>query len=256
MIEGSRLVELELPASYGTAEWEYFFPIRGVYYLEVTAFDDKGELFHRVFDLPVRESRLRLFYLVTFIFFLFVFGVVAGRWLDGVPRRHRPSHGIGVLLLVAAVMVSFFTADLGAQDHKGGEPLAVDRPVAGKTSRIRWGSPERKKPVLLTLTITNLEEDRRILFIPRVSTQGSFAFDFQFTNGGRHRVMALAEAEGESPVREEKVVTVAAIEPARAAVVPTLFLFLAVIAAGMVVGHSSRRTVRGRVRRRTGEKQE
>ena len=37
-MEGSRLVELELPASYGTAEWEYFFPIRGVYHLEVTVF--------------------------------------------------------------------------------------------------------------------------------------------------------------------------------------------------------------------------
>ena len=250
VIEGSRLVELELPASSGTAEWEYFFPIRGVYYLEVTVFDDKGEVFHRVFDLPVKESRLRLFYLATFVLFLFVFGVGAGRWLDGAHRRRRSSNGIGVLLLIAAVMISFFTADLGAQDHKKGEPLAVDRPVGGKTSRIRWGSPERNKPVLLTLTITNLEEDRRVLFIPRVPTQGSFTFDFQFTSGGRHRVMALAEAEGESPVREEKVVTVAAIEPAGAAMVPTMFLSLAVIAAGMVVGYTSRRTGRGRVRRK------
>ena len=203
-----------------------------------------------MFDLPVKESRLRLFYLATFVLFLFVFGVGAGRWLGGAHRRRRLSDRIGVLLLVAAVMISFFTADLGAQDRKGGEPLAVDRPVAGKISRIRWGLPERNKPVLLTLTITNLEEDRRVLFIPRVSTRGNFTFDFQFTNGGRHRVMALAEVEGESPVREEKVVTVAAVEPAQTAVVPTMFLFLGVIAAGMVVGYSSRRTRWGRVRRK------
>jgi hypothetical protein len=136
VVDNSRLVEFEVPAPYGTAEWEYFFPIRGVYRLEVTVFDEKGELVHRVFDLPVKESRLKLFYLAIFVLLLFGFGVGAGRWLGRRQGRHVLSDRIGALLIALGVLVPAFAA--AAQDDRVAETLIVDRPLAGKATRVRW----------------------------------------------------------------------------------------------------------------------
>ncbi|MGH7848184.1 MAG: hypothetical protein ACREQW_23845 [Candidatus Binatia bacterium] len=86
-VEGKGLVEIEFPISNGTVDWEYLFPIRGVYRLEVTTFDTKGERAQRVFRLPVKESRLKLFYLATFVTALFVLGFCMGWWLNRGRRR-------------------------------------------------------------------------------------------------------------------------------------------------------------------------
>lgn len=86
-VEGKRLIEMELPVSDGTVDWEYLFPIRGVYRLEVTTFDGKGERAQRVFSLPIKESRLKLFYLATFVAALFVLGFCMGWWLNRARRR-------------------------------------------------------------------------------------------------------------------------------------------------------------------------
>jgi len=135
VVDNSRLVEFEVPAPYGTAEWEYFFPIRGVYRLEVTVFDEKGELVHRIFDLPVKESRLKLFYLTIFVLLLFGFGVGAGRWLGRWLGRHVLSDRIGALFMALGVLVPAFAA--AAQDDRVAETLIVDPPLAGKATRVR-----------------------------------------------------------------------------------------------------------------------
>jgi hypothetical protein len=86
-VEGKGLIEMELPVSNGTVDWEYLFPIRGVYRLEVATFDEKDERAQRVFSLPVKESRLKLFYLATFVAALFVLGFCMGWWLNRARRR-------------------------------------------------------------------------------------------------------------------------------------------------------------------------
>ncbi len=79
MVEGTRLVDMELPASEGRVDWEYVFPIRGVYRLEVTAADGTGKEVTRVFTLRIKESRTKILYLGSFTVGLFVLGVIAGR---------------------------------------------------------------------------------------------------------------------------------------------------------------------------------
>ena len=106
---------------------------------------------------------------------------------DGRNRR-------ALLLALGASAPDFAAA---AQDYGVAEILTVDRSLAGKATQVRWELRERSKPVMLIVTITDLEEERRVLLLPRVQTQGSFSFDFQFTHGGRHWVTALAEVEGE-----------------------------------------------------------
>jgi hypothetical protein len=86
-VEGKRLIDIELAVVDGNADWEYLFPIRGVYRLEVTTFDEKGERAQKIFHLSIKESRLKLFYLASFIAVLFVVGFCMGWWLDRAHRR-------------------------------------------------------------------------------------------------------------------------------------------------------------------------
>ncbi|MGH7772187.1 MAG: hypothetical protein ACREQA_08095 [Candidatus Binatia bacterium] len=79
LVEGSRLIEMELPAFRGSVGWEYVFPIRGIYRLEVTAIDERREEVKKVFNFAIRENRLKLLYLGCFVVVLFLFGVMAGR---------------------------------------------------------------------------------------------------------------------------------------------------------------------------------
>lgn len=83
VIAGTPLLEMELPILQGRAAWEYLFPIRGVYRLEVRAVAEEGREIERVFDLKIREQPVKLFYLAAFTAALFIFGVVAGRLFTG-----------------------------------------------------------------------------------------------------------------------------------------------------------------------------
>lgn len=84
LVEGSRLVEMELPVTHGSVEWEYVFPIRGIYRLEVSTIDKGRKEVREVFKLGIREKRRKLFILGSFIAALFLFGVLVGRrFTDG-----------------------------------------------------------------------------------------------------------------------------------------------------------------------------
>ena len=60
--------------------------------------------------------------------------------------------------------------------------------------------------------------------------------DFQFPDGAEYRIEAVSEAAGRLPIRREKLINVAGVEPPVAAALPALALFIAVIAAGLWVG--------------------
>lgn len=79
---------MDLPTSHGKAEWEYVFPIRGVYRLEVSALDEEGKKSKRVFKLRIRENRRKLFYLGGFVITLFLLGFTAGRLFTYGNSRH------------------------------------------------------------------------------------------------------------------------------------------------------------------------
>lgn len=74
LVEGTGLLEMDLPVSQGQAAWEYTFPIRGVYRLEV-----RTAGMERLFEIGIKENRAKLFYLGIFAVALFFFGFMAGR---------------------------------------------------------------------------------------------------------------------------------------------------------------------------------
>ena len=83
LVEGSRLLEMDLPLFQGEAAWKYAFPIRGLYRLELRASGEAGKEIMRVFEIGVKESRMKLFYLGIFTAALFSFGFMAGRLFTG-----------------------------------------------------------------------------------------------------------------------------------------------------------------------------
>jgi hypothetical protein len=78
-VEGTLLVDMTLPVVQGRVQWDYVFPIRGVYRLEAESVGEKGSDVREIFELKVKERRHRFVFLATFIAVLFLFGFIAGR---------------------------------------------------------------------------------------------------------------------------------------------------------------------------------
>jgi len=136
-----------------------------------------------------------------------------------------------------------------AGDSKGGAEglvaeLEVGPAVVGQPSQIDWRLSDRHNgrpaPAQLTLTITHLEKGKRVFFLDRIPTEGSFSLKFHFTDGSAYRITSLGWVQGRGAVQEQREVHVTAVEPAREAIYPSLFLFLAVIALGLAAERFSR----------------
>ena len=152
---------------------------------------------------------------------------------------------IGLILMLALVLPSVGEAGTAGQ----GEDDLLARlesgsAVVGQPSEIRWQLSERKTgkpvPARLTLTITHLEKGKRIFSLVGIPTKGEFHLAFHFTDGAAHQVTSVAETDLGEPVRDERIVAVAGVEPPREAIFPSLFFFLTVIALGLVAGRISR----------------
>jgi len=123
--------------------------------------------------------------------------------------------------------------------------LELGPAMVGQLSKISWDLAERKSgrpvPARLTLAITHLEKGTRILFLDGVPTDGKFSFRFHFTDGAPYRITSVAEVNRGGRIKEEQQITVTGRDPPREAVYPSLFLFVLVIALGLVGGRISRR---------------
>ncbi len=241
LVEGTDLLEMDLPVSQGQAAWEYTFPIRGVYRLEV------GTAGERVFEIGIKENRTRLFYLGIFFVALFSFGFVAGRLFTSAGRISRGEVRLGLFFLLAFGLMLLIGEVSSAEKKQDGlvAKLEVDPAQVGQPSQIRWrlADPKTGKPVpaRLTLAITHLEEGKQVFVLDSIPTNGEFNFRFHFTDGSSYRVASVARVEGREPVQEEGTVTVTAREPPQGAILPSLFFFLTVIALGLAGGRISRR---------------
>jgi len=246
LVEKTLLIEMDLVAAQGTAIWEYVFPIRGVYRLEVAALNGTGKEVTAIFPLRIRESKAKLLYLGIFVVSLFLFGVVVGR-LFTTPNK-KGYLKVGLLLVICALLVAAVKGNEPRVKETGNKGpllrLEISPPRVGRPSDIQWrlseGETERLLPGRLTLAITHLEKDKRLFFLDKIPTDGNFNLKFQFTDAAPHRVSSSAEVEGWGPIRSESNVTVTSASPPRDVTVWTLFLFLCILALGLVTGRISR----------------
>ena len=245
LVEGSRLLDMDLPLRQGRAEWKYLFPIRGQYRLTVEFIAPDGRKMNKTFPLAIRENKQKWFFLGIFTMGLFVLGVFAGRIFTGA-LSHAKRRG-AVCLLVSmscvAVPVEVAAQEPGQQKYFGW--LEVDPATVGKLSQVRWRlageANAESRGVSLTLTIAHLEKGKTVFAVERLPVEREFTLNFQFADGAEYRVTAIAYVTGGQVVRTEQNISVIGVEPPGRAMTPAIGFFLAVIALGLGIGRWSRR---------------
>ncbi len=156
-----------------------------------------------------------------------------------------------VLLVVLSLAPGIGVAEAEKEVRKDGPVarLEIEPATVGKPTRIRWSlaDPTTGKSIAsrLSLTITHLEKGIGVFSLTKILTEGHFSVSFHFTDGAAYRVRSVVEIDGRSPIVEERVISVTAVEPPSKAIVPTLIFFLTVIALGLMAGRISRRWVKG-----------
>ncbi len=243
LAEGSILTEMRLPLRTGKAEWRYNFPIRGEYRLFVEVLAPDGSQSTKMFAIEVREHRSKWLTLAAFMLGLLGVGVLAGRIFT------RPvNKGAGALAAIFSASLFFALSSSTAFAQAGAVmPIArleIDPPSAGQLARIRWildGEHENAgRGALLSLAITHIEKKMTVFAVDRIRVDREFSMNFHFVDGAEHRVSARAELTGGRSIRSEQVVSVSGVEPPVSAMLPTMGLFLMVIALGLGVGRWSR----------------
>jgi hypothetical protein len=236
LVEGTLLNEMRLPLRQGKANWKYLFPIRGEYRLGVDIVADDGRKSSKVFNVRVRENRMKWLLLGVFSAGLFVLGFVAGRIFTG-------ARSPAVALIVAAALAGA-AGSSRAQQHEAAV-LDIEPASVGKASLVRWRlAPEtgaQNLPTTLSLSITHLEKAKVVFAIEKVPVASDWSMKFHFPDGAEYRVAAVANISGRAPVASEQVVSVTGVEPPAKAMVPVLSYFLLLIALGLGAGRWSKR---------------
>ena len=241
LIEGTRLIEMNLAGVPGTLSWEYVFPIRGEYRLDVSATDRQGRRFERSLTLHIRENRAKTAFLAGFVAALFLLGFVAGRIFSA------PAGVAAALVLV--LFYPGLNRSHGAESNQTAElkgELTITRPQVGVPSIIRWRGidPETGKsvPATVTLTVMQLEKGREIFALKRLPTGGTLNVAFQFTDASPHRVTASATAENRQHSTEvAETVEVESVTPALGIRAWPVLLFMFAVLAGLAAGRISKR---------------
>ena len=239
LIEGTRLLQIQLPLNDGRAEWRQVLPIRGVYRLSVDARSSDGRVGKHNFELSVWESREKWLWLGLFCAALFLVGFVAG-------RIFTQSHGAKALLLIVpaltcALIAAAHEAARAAQGEMPTAALEIEPATVGKLTRVRWHgiSPGSR---LQSLAIVHLEKHKTVLALEKLSVEKEFTFSFHFPDGAQYVIQATAETSVGGQDRAEQKVSVIGIEPRFGMQLPSLILFLSVIALGLGAGRFSKRS--------------
>ena len=232
-VEGSRLLNVQLPIRSGTVRWEYLFPIRGEYRMTVNAVagERRGS---QSFAIRIREKEQKWLFLGVFTAALFAAGFFAGRIFTGSQRK--------LVLLLALIGSLSLAGSLMADGKPSGEgEIQISPAPVGDLSRIRWvqsgsGVSSSRK---LSLKITHLETQKTVFAVTEIPVEDEFAFDLEFTDGDEYSVDALSQQDGNT-TRSERTVGIVAREPPIRASAPSLIFFVAVVAGGLWSGRWSR----------------
>jgi hypothetical protein len=242
LVEGTTLAEMRLPLKSGKAEWQYAWPIRGEYRLAVEAATADGKKASKSFDVSIRESSTKWLTLAGFTLGLFLFGFIAGRIFTATTASVASL--TLALFLFGAALPSAVAQVSQAPEQAAQATLTIDPAVVGKPSRITWrlddGVKVPSEGAMLTLAITQLEEGHAVFAIEKLAVARDFTLNFQFVDGSEHRVTAVAELPGRTPISTEQTISVTPVEPPAAAALPAITFFIFVIALGLGVGRWSK----------------
>jgi hypothetical protein len=246
VVEGSRLLDMRLPLINGKAEWRQVFPIRGDYRLAAEFAGSAGAKIDKVFSFHVHEKDQKWLVLGGFALGLFIAGVIAGRVFSAPRDGAATKRGLWVFLILTWSVAAGESA-WAQEDHKRHYISKIDVAPAtvGSPARIHWwlhpAGANGESSAKLTFSIRHLEKNKLVFSLEKIPVAGEFALDYHFTDGTDHRVITVAETADGATVRQEETVSVTAVAPSLRTKLPPLFLFLAVIAVGLLAGRWSRR---------------
>jgi hypothetical protein len=244
LIEGSQLLEMQLPLSRGRGEWKYLFPVRGNYRISIDYVTAEGVRTSKTFDVTIREKREKWFFLGTFTVALFLCGFAAGRIFTSSPVRAQQTAAFVVMFCWALTLIKPAAAADGPAGAYFGW-LETAPAEVGKPGAIRWrlggGAAKDQSVALLTLTVTHREKQKVVFSVERIPVAGEFGANLHYPDGGEYRVAAIASVVGRPALRTERTVSVTAVEPPTKTMLPALVFFLAVIAAGLGAGRWTKR---------------
>jgi hypothetical protein len=245
LVEGSRLTEFRLPLRSGKAEWKYLFPIRGEYRLTVNLTTADGKLANKIFQFSIRENRQKWIFLGVFSLALFALGTIAGRIFTQAHARQAKTFVVALVLFLGYWPISSgAAAEPEVARPRYTARLEITPPTVGQPALVSWRLNDAASADLprglLSLAITHLEKGMLVFAVERMPVHGEYSMKFHFTDGAEYRVTASAEVGGRRVIRSEQLVSVTAVEPPTAAMVPALGYFLVVIALGLGAGRWSR----------------
>lgn len=243
MIEGTPLVAMELTDVPGMLAWDYAFPIRGSYRLDVSASDTHGRQWNRTLYIEVHEHPAKIAFLTSFIGVLLVLGFIGGRVFSA-PTRVLSMLTVAMLMgLNVSAQDTFETSSTG-DDAKG--RLTVGSPRVGAMSSINWRTPRHrdggKHPQEVTLKVVHIENAREIFRMDRIPIVEILDLNFQFTDASPHEVTVLSYPKGKlDPTVTKSIVHVTPTKPSFGIRVRPVLLFMVVVLVGLVTGRVSKR---------------
>ena len=246
LVEGSRLLDMKLPIRGGKIQWQYLFPIRGEYQVDIEAVTVDDEKADKIFHVTIRENERKWVFLGFFTLGLFLLGFLAGRLFTPTKPGLKGNAALWILLSFLGLISwngRVFAQKVETEKYAG--RLEVDVATVGKLSRIRWSlvglGEGEERTANLSLRIAHLERGKVVFAVEKVPVVEVFSMDFQFTDGDEYRVEAIADVNGRESIRTEQTISVTGIEPPASAAVPAMVFFLMTISLGLWAGRWSRR---------------
>jgi hypothetical protein len=257
MVEDRPLLSYEGIVPAGTLEFEYIYPIRGVYSFEVEAGRDPSTL--TVKDrlaLSLSENRPEVINFIILLALLFGLGLVAGFIIGRGARAQR----LATAGVVSVLGVAFVGGSISiVRAHGGGavshaEPFSVSHtqesmtltyamaPGAGRVgslNRLTFSATDAGGNLIPETTFEvvfwHVEDDKPVFATSLYAPTGEADLEFQFFDGADHEVRLTANnALGRAAL--DKVVEVEGLNPPLPTKIKTTFYLVLVTFVGILIG--------------------
>ncbi|VAW15812.1 hypothetical protein MNBD_BACTEROID05-532 [hydrothermal vent metagenome] len=256
-VENTHLIAYEGYVNNGSLEFDYIYPIRGKYRVDVQAGINPSTLSEKQsLSLSVHENPIEFRSLLIFIALLLGFGVIAGFIIGrGAPMKEAAFASL-ILMLSIGITPSIAFADhpahgqdaasIGAfTENATNEGINLDftmNPGAGKVGMLNELTLTAKNSDGQFIANTNfdvklwhIEDDKPVFSTVLFGKNGQANLNFQFFDGAEHEVRIIATNLLGS-VSLARIVEVEGIHPPISTKVKTTIYFTLIVFLGIIAG--------------------
>ena len=265
-VENTHLMEYEGYLPNGVLTFDYIFPIRGQYRMDVQAGADAASLSEKKsLHISLNENKVEVRNILNFMTLLLGFGTLAGFIISrGVKGSARQAAIASLaMFLTLGLMYSPTNADAQHEHHAmnashvpffeeqasaNGMTLSFTmNPGAGKvgmindlTFSVKDAAGQPVPNTVFEVKFWHVEDDKPVFSTQLFGKQGSANLDFQFFDGAEHEVRVTA-SNAAGKVQLTRTVEVEAIHPPMPVKIKTLFYSLVITFLGILMGFSLRK---------------